>query len=173
MGGGSSSQQVPSSVQSTKVEVKTEPGLLTGGTAVNRHPSSCSSSADLTEEDDEDLAVPLDTHPVAAPPKRLDIEEESRSSATGELDPSIRNVLITATDHRPEQCRSGERFPAAVSGARTEDRCTRGGCGAKSRRRVTRPARSRGSHCGSPPSLGFRRTDRPGTASKPGLPLHI
>jgi len=96
--GGSSSQQVPSSVQSTKVEVKTEPGLLTGGTAVNRHPSSCSSSADLTEEDDEDLAVPLDTHPVAAPPKRLDIEEESRSSATGELDPSIRNVLITASD---------------------------------------------------------------------------
>ena len=25
-------------------------------------------------------------------------EEESRSSATGELDPSIRNVLITASD---------------------------------------------------------------------------
>lgn len=92
--------------QSTKQEIKVEPG--TAVPAAMRHPSTCSSTT-ATEDGDttdgEDLAVPLEPAagaPAAAimpsPPKRLDIEEESRSSATGELDPSIRNVLITASD---------------------------------------------------------------------------
>lgn len=109
---------------STKQEVKLEPGtspagvhagLINGG---QRHPSSCSSSAgrgstttEAEDTEDEDLAVPLEgvgvSQPPAglrsrnllpSPPKRVDIEEESRSSSTGELDPSIKSVLITASD---------------------------------------------------------------------------
>ena len=79
---------------------------------------SCSSSAgrgstttEAEDTEDEDLAVPLEgvgvSQPPAglrsrnllpSPPKRVDIEEESRSSSTGELDPSIKSVLITASD---------------------------------------------------------------------------
>lgn len=109
---------------STKQEVKVEPGaspagvhagLINGG---QRHPSSCSSSAgrgstttEAEDTEDEDLAVPLEGVGVGqpsaglrsrnllpSPPKRVDIEEESRSSSTGELDPSIKSVLITASD---------------------------------------------------------------------------
>jgi len=106
--GGPTGQGGATAEQSTKQEIKVEPGTAA---AMLRHPSTCSSTT-ATEDGDttdgEDLAVPLEPSGASAassaaammpsPPKRLDIEEESRSSATGELDPSIRNVLITASD---------------------------------------------------------------------------
>ena len=60
---------------------------------------AASSSSEDNLTDTEELASPLETSVVLpSPPRRVDIEEESRSSATGELDPSIRNVLITASE---------------------------------------------------------------------------
>jgi len=71
--------------------------------------ASASAAAGTSSEDSdtEELASPIDgvvdhhhqpTAHLPSPPRRVDIEEESRSSATGELDPSIRSVFVAASD---------------------------------------------------------------------------